>query len=482
MMKIKKISFYLLVFLGFVLWCYPLFLKTTFGPVSFEQFLFHLVNPIKGTHPKIYLKGIGYAFLLPLFLTIIFCRPSLLLPRKKQKMAQKWELNHFRWVFAWISLVGALGFQVYILKIHQWYDSVTHPTTIFKEHYRVYDPKSVHFTQKKNAIIIYMESMENTYGNGSVFKKNYIPELTQLAQMHTSFNRFYQYPGTQWTMAGVFSSLCGIPLKIPLKGTRLDMFKTFLPGAVCIPEVLSANGYETAMILGTNAEFSGMDNFAKGHGFQRYWGIHEIEREKGTLTPDMMGHGWGLNDAAMFRFAQEKITKAAQTGRPFFFVLETMDTHFPNGFFNPKICTRHEGNMTDAIQCSSKQIDAFVNWIKNQPFASDTAIILLGDHIAMANDVYDKLIKNPERQVMNIFINGVSQNNIKKKRAFGTFDFAPTILAYMGAILPDNSWGLGRSLLATDPTLTETFGFDTVRREIQRYSTEYQNFFRERAP
>ena len=478
-MKQKKIGLSVLLFAGFVLWCYPLFLKSTFGPVSFEQFLFHLMNPLKGTHPKLYLKGVGYAILLPLLLTAIVRRPSLFLPRKWKQKVFVWEKSRWQVWVAVVSFIAAVAFQIHVLKIHDWYESVSHPTTIYRDYYHVSRPDEVRFMQKKNAVVIYMESMENTYGNGSVFQKNYIPELTDLEAKNISFKRFHQYAGTQWTIAGVFSGMCGIPLKIPLKGTRLDMFKTFVPGAQCIPEVLAENGYETGMILGTNAEFSGMDNLAKGHGFNTYWGIEEIKSEKGELTPDMMGHGWGLNDEAMFNFAKEKIGAAAKRGKPFFFVLETMDTHFPNGFFNPRICAASEHNMTDAISCSSKQITAFVDWIKSQPFGKNTAIILLGDHIAMSNDVYDDLIKNPERQVMNIFMNGAVHGPVRA-REFGTFDFAPTILAFMGAIVPDDSWGLGRNLFGKGKTLTEELGVEVVKKEIQRYAKEYQALFEER--
>jgi len=476
-MKNKALNF--LIFITFVLFCYPLFLQKTFGEVSLEQVLFHLMNPLKGTNPKLYVKGIGYLFLLPLLLALLYRKTHLFLPRKWKNGVLKWENSRFQAVGIGVLFLGAVGLQLHVLKIGEWLDSHRHPTTIFRDYAVTQQIENITFNQKKNAVVIYMESVESTYADGSVFKKNYIPELTELANRETSFDGFYQYPGTQWTIAGIFSGLCGLPLKIPMKGMRLDLFKTFLPNAVCVPQVLQAKGYETQMILGTNAEFSGMDNFASQHGFNKYWGIHEIEREKGGLTKEMMGHGWGLNDEAVFEFAKEKIGQAAQANKPFFFVIETMDTHFPNGFFNPKICQKSENNMTDVIRCSSKQIRDLVDWIQAQPFGPDTAIILFGDHIAMSNDVIKELRKNPHRQVVNIFINGVQPPEFKKKREFGTFDFAPTILAFLGGIVPGDAIGLGRNLFSETPTLTETMGTDTVKREIQKYSPEYQWFFGE---
>ncbi|MBQ7412795.1 MAG: sulfatase-like hydrolase/transferase [Alphaproteobacteria bacterium] len=476
--KIKKIIVFLLTFLGLVMWCYPLFLKKTFGPVSIEQFMFHLLYPLKGTHPKLYLKGIGYVFCLPLLLTFLFQNPIRFIPRKWKEKLIFLKSDCYLFGQAVLIILGGIVFQLYIFDIPGWYRSVSNPTTIFRDYYHVWDAEQIRFPTKKNAIVIYMESIENTYENPAIFPKNYIPELSRLKKKNLSFEGFQQYPGTQWTMGGIFSGMCGVPLKLPIKNNRLDLFKDFLPSAVCIPQILQKHGYETGMILGTNAEFSGMNNFAKQHGFKSCWGIREIEQEKGSLSPEMMGHGWGLNDEAIFNFAKEKISAAAASHKPFFFVLETMDTHFPNGFLNPRKCKVFENSITDAIRCSSKEIDSFVQWVKNQPFGKDTAIILLGDHIAMTNDVYESLIQNPHRQIVNIFINGVQSDIIRTNRSFGTFDFAPTILSFMGAILPENTWGLGRNLLSDAPTVTELLGSDAVQQEIQCYSPEYQLFFK----
>ena len=477
----KKILLFFFVFLCFVLLCYPLFLKSTFGPVSFEQFLFHLMNPLKGTDVRLYYKGLGYAFVLPLFLTFIYMFPALFIPRKFKAIFEKWQKSKYQFVCAIILFVFSIVFQLYVLRIDVWYYGHTHPTTLFRDSYVVPKPQDVAFTEKRNAIVIYLESMENTYENFSVFDKNYIPELTKLAEENTSFDRFYQLPGTQWTIAGLVDGMCGIPLKIPMKGIRLDLFETFLPSAVCIPEILKKNGYDTGFIVGSELKFSGLDNLVSQHGFDKYWGVAEIELEKGKMTNEEKGHGWGYNDEAMFNFAREKITLVSKQDKPFFYVLMTIDTHFPNGYFNPRTCVHSENNFTDVVSCSSREVNKFVDWIKAQPFAENTAIIILGDHITMGNDVYDIISKSEDRQVINIFINGTKTPVKKEKRAFGTFDFAPSILSSMGAVLPNDSFGLGRDLFSATPTLTESLSPEKIREELQKYSPEYQNFFKPRS-
>ena len=473
----RKIPLFLFVFLCFVLLCYPLFLKTTFGPVSFEQFLFHLMNPLKGTDVRLYYKGLGYAFVLPLFLTFLYMFPSYFVPKKWASYLKKWQKSKWQFICAIVLFVSSIAFQLYVLRIDVWYYGHTHPTTLFRDYYVIPKSQDVVFKEKRNAIVIYLESMENTYGNFSVFDKNYIPELTKLAEENTSFDRFYQFLGTQWTIAGIVDGMCGIPLKIPMKGVRLDLFKTFLPSSVCIPEILQSHDYNTGFIVGSELKFSGLDNLVSQHGFDKYWGVAEIEREKGKMTEEEKGHGWGYNDEAMFNFAKEKITLASKQDKPFFYVLMTIDTHFPNGYFNPRTCKHTENNFTDVVSCSSREVNQFVEWIKAQPFAKDTAVIILGDHITMGNDVFETISKNPNRQVINIFMNGAKIPAQQKQRAFGTFDFAPSILSFMGADLPNDSFGLGRDLFSETPTLTETFSPEKLEGELIKYSPEYQQFF-----
>ena len=116
--------------------------------------------------------------------------------------------------------------------------------------------------------------------------------------------------------------------------------------------------------------------------------------------------------------------------------------------------------------------------IQSQPFAKDTTIILLGDHVTWGNDVYDIIIKSDNRQVINAFINPAKSATRKNGRQFATFDFAPSILFSMGANVPKNAFGIGRNLFSDEATLLEKFGVDYVQEELQKHSPEYQEFFK----
>ena len=80
--------------------------------------------------------------------------------------------------------------------------------------------------------------------------------------------------------------MCGAPLKVPMKGVRLDLFKSFMPNIVCVPEILQQNGYNNYFLLGSAASFSGVDNFLNQNGFNQYWGKEELQEEMGNTFID----------------------------------------------------------------------------------------------------------------------------------------------------------------------------------------------------
>jgi len=97
------------------------------------------------------------------------------------------------------------------------------------------DPAEVEITfpeQKRNLILIFLESMETTYAdieNGGAFEENVIPELTKLAQENEDFsgeskklNGGYAMPGATWTIGAMFAHTSGLPLQISISSNYMD--------------------------------------------------------------------------------------------------------------------------------------------------------------------------------------------------------------------------------------------------------------------
>jgi phosphoglycerol transferase len=130
----------------------------------------------------------------------------------------------------------------------------------FSAHYQ--NPKWVKLTGKnpRNLVLIYVESLDDAYGNAHLFGKNLLHNLDAPARDSLSFGRYNQAPGTGWTIAAIVSTQCGVPLE-PVTvydgNTQGEKLKHFLPDAVCLGDVLNEYGYHSVFMGGFTLDFAG---------------------------------------------------------------------------------------------------------------------------------------------------------------------------------------------------------------------------------
>ena len=132
----------------------------------------------------------------------------------------------------------------------------------------------------------------------------------------------------------------------------------------------------------------------------------------------------------------------------------------------------------NVLSCSSKQVTAFVEWIKAQDFYDNTTVVVTGDHPTMDGAyVARNAPSGYERHVYNCFINSVATTENTKNRDFTTTDMLPTILASMGCKIEGDRLGLGTNLFSETPTLCEKLGTQKLKRELQKTSDYYNEKF-----
>ena len=165
----------------------------------------------------------------------------------------------------------------------------------FSTHYG--EPAQVELKGKKPHGIwsfIYVESLDAAYSDPNLFGRNLLHGLDAPAIGGVSFDRYSQAPGTGWTIAGIASTQCGVPLE-PVtfydRNTQGEKIKHFLPGAVCLGDVLSSFGYRNVFMQGAPLSFSGKGQFLKDHHYAEQYGRDEWIAQ-GERTEDMSG--WGL--------------------------------------------------------------------------------------------------------------------------------------------------------------------------------------------
>lgn len=102
----------------------------------------------------------------------------------------------------------------------------------------------------KNLVYIYMESFERTFLKEEVFP-GLAPNLSRLEKDSLYIEGVGQAPLTDWTIAGMVASQCGMPLAT-FKFDRNDISGVdgFMPGTTCFGDVIKERGYYSVFIGG----------------------------------------------------------------------------------------------------------------------------------------------------------------------------------------------------------------------------------------
>ena len=351
-----------------------------------------------------------------------------------------------------------------------------------QDHY--VDPATANITfpeQKRNLVYIFLESMEATFSDpraGEPIPMDYIPNLSQLARDHVSFSNnegpggALSFAGTTWTASALVAQTAGVPVKVPLAAdTYGNDDAPFMPGLTPLGTLLAREGYKQTILMGSDGEFHGRKPYFELHGGYEVLDINAL-KDQGRLEEDYR-IWWGFEDARLFDYARQEVTRLAQGDAPFNFTLLTADTHFPDGL-PCQLCTEtHDTQYADVISCADRQVYDFICWLQQQPFYSNTTVIISGDHLTMDADFLAEMDPNYIRTVYNCFINAPVAPIRTRDRQFGTFDMFPTTLSALGARIEGDRLGLGTDLFSTTPTLTERFGFEALDTELQKGSAFY---------
>ena len=306
---------------------------------------------------------------------------------------------------------------------------------------------------------------------------NTIPELTELARENEDFsgedkeelNGGYAMPGATWTMGAMFAQTSGLPLKLSIDMNAMDSQRSFFPAIETLGDILEKENYQQVFLLGSAGYFGGRKLYFETHGDYTvedysYW------KARRKFAPDYWVN-WGFEDRKLFSYAKEELGRlSADPDRPFNLTLLTVDTHFPDGYICPICPTYYHDQYSDVFACASRQVSDFVEWAKTQSWYDNTTIIISGDHPTMDHDFCQKINPDYDRRVYTCYIHADAEPMKNTRRTFSTFDNFPTTLAALGVKIPGNRLGLGTNLFSSEPTLTELYGVDEERTEVEKHS------------
>lgn len=455
----------------------------TFSVKTLNQIIFHLKVPMEGTDNGIYLDWFIWA--VPISLGIV-ALVDLIIFNIHKLFKGKQIFNpikkHFV-KFGIVCLVCSLVFTIYNYDIYGYINNMIQDTDLYEKYY--VDPSTTNISfenGKRNIIHLYLESVESTYASkedGGAEEINYIPELSKLATENINFSNTdsmggsHTIDGTQWTIASQVSQNMGIPLNLSIKSKKYDNTTEFLPGGYSLGEVLEVNGYVNEFMCGSDADFGGTSNFYKQHGNYIIRDYNSF-KENGDIDKDYFVF-WGIEDAKLFEFAKEDITKLSSGDKPFNMEITTIDTHTPDGYLCNLCKKDHKNQYANVIECQSRQVNDFINWCKTQSWYENTTIVITGDHNSMSEKFFEGIDSSYVRTPYNCFINSVVEPTNPNNRLFSTIDMYPTMLAAMGATIEGDRLGLGTNLFSNKKTLIEEIGFKALNNEVQKTSKFYNN-------
>ncbi|MBC5782814.1 sulfatase-like hydrolase/transferase [Ramlibacter sp. USB13] len=432
--SLLRLAAYLVPFMaiGVLYW-----LHATFGDVTVDQALWHL-QYAEGAAIRIseifYVECAVYGFVLPLVAALVVSLAHLAIapylggwPRKLLRAGP---------AAAGFAAVGLFCAQFSVVSYAAAY---LEPDRFAQEYV---DPSRVQLVpeRRRNLVLIYAESMEASYGDAHMFGRDLLAPLHALGGR--SYGWYRPAVGATWTMAGMVATQCGVPLKVY---SEVDVRprgedRVFLPGAHCLGDVLQARGYRNVFMGGVSLSFAGKGRFLKDHGYQETWGRDEWEA-KGARPEEF--NAWGMWDGNLFQRAKERLDQLHASGQPFNLTLLTLNTHNPFGFLSPRCRARGVDTFEGIVGCSAERIAEFISYARERGYLEDTVVVVIGDHLAVPNPVYDRLVQAPRRGMFNLFLG--KDLPPPNRDELLPFDLFPTLVELTGARVTGDRLALGYS-------------------------------------
>ena len=338
------------------------------------------------------------------------------------------------------------------------------------------DPRTVKVsgTGTKNLLIIYCESIEDTFGRAEIMGEDLLAPLRPSIQ--TPDLRIDQMPGADFTIGGIVASQCGIPLKSisilsgNLTGWALDRY---LPGAVCLGDYLKNDGYHNVYYNGSSGVFSGLDKFFRSHGYQEFMG-KEDWIEKKHVDPATM-NTWAMYDSDMVDRSIERLDELMAEGKKFSFALSTMDTHEP-GFLSPPCMDQgFPESWAGYVKCSLSQVERLLRHIRDKGWEDQFVILVMGDHETRMPEMDGVDLKHVRDRYVLCSLTRDAEL-IPVRSIITHFDLFPTLLAALGFSVEGDRLGFGYNVFSENVQPEKNYR-DKLRKRVLSHSRFYESLW-----
>ncbi|MCX8515576.1 MAG: sulfatase-like hydrolase/transferase, partial [Alphaproteobacteria bacterium] len=267
----------------------------------------------------------------------------------------------------------------------------------FSQHY--IDPKKVTIippSEKENLILIYIESLEDSYKNPAFFGRNLLADLNPFEKDGLSL-RLNVVGTTTYTAGAHFAVSCGVVSKPVLfnnmsANQQEKMIKTVFQNALCLSDILKANGYYNVFMVSSNDRTGGLGNFYQTHHFDEiyslsYWQTHGYgyvahwQNHSYSSTSIQKQGKWGIYDKYILEEGYKKLAalqeKRDHDGQPFFLTITTIDIHPPaDSSCTANIANDEKKPFDKVVECTAANLAIFLkNSQQNNLFKNSKVLI-----------------------------------------------------------------------------------------------------------
>lgn len=453
----------ILLWAGLILFFVSMWSVDEFGPVTIAQAQGNLAGG-EDAAPEIARKGWLFGLIIPTALVlfiVLMAALSFLGPGKRQARG----ILFLPSALAVLLVVPAgLAAANYAFDWVGWLQPKSTDVDIATEYVH---PKLLEaLPGDKNLILIYLESMDDAFGDDSLVEKNALAALQDATSGWAELDQYTQIPSSgSWTIAAMVASQCGFPLRtgddvILHNDERDKAVAEFLPGATCLGDLLKDAGYATTYMGGASGGFAGKGAFLASHGFDRVMDRDYWEEQGETEISE-----WGLSDRRLFELAKDEVLALEAKPEPFALTLLTLDNHRP--IHEYAYCPLQE-NMDptlNAMTCQGSIVGGFVEFLQDEGILDDTVVIIMADHQMLESyqiTEYREQLPDQGTHPVPLFNRmHVPGEKVSLNRERATqLDMFPTILEMLGGELRGGQAGLGVSLVSSAGS--ETFPGTTV--------------------
>ncbi|MDX1974888.1 MAG: sulfatase-like hydrolase/transferase [Rickettsiales bacterium] len=271
--------------------------------------------------------------------------------------------------------------------------------------------------QRKNVILVVMESLSADYMGTFGNKDGLTPNLDRLAKEGIFFSNLYA-TGTR-TVRGLEAVTLSIP---PTPGQSI-IRRPGNENLFSLGFIFKDRGYDTKFIYGGYGYFDNMNSFFAGNGFDI------LDRTSMARDEISFANVWGVCDEDMFTRAIKEGDRSYANGKPFMHLIMTTSNHRPFTYPDGRIDISSHSGRLGGVKYADYSVGKLIEDAKHKPWFNNTVFVFVSDHTAGAGG---KAELDPHKyHIPMIFY---SPSSIKPKRyekIASQIDMAPVLLGLL---------------------------------------------------